>query len=154
MKSVNFFCLLLTTTPLCVRLNFKSSAPPGGLRLLLTFPIDRVAVRGFFFPRVLFPLFLERVSGDESEDCGERPWKLLPWVRVLCRGSGGWYVPPEEAGESGLGSGVLRGVGEVLWSSSVSPARRSIIQNRSSMLLSAGTSTTTQANISSTTSVA
>ena len=94
-----------------------------------------------FFSRVLPPrgLILAFVSGDESEDRGDR--RKLPCERVLCCSSGGAPLS-EEAGEGG--SGVLRGVGEVLWSSSVSPARRSIMWNRSSMLVSAGMSVAIQ----------
>ena len=152
-------CLLEMTAPLCVLLNFRdeegegvsSSLPPKKdlCSLLPTCPMDRVKDSGFF-SRVLPPLglILARVSGEESDDRGDS--RKLPWDRVLCWSSGG--APPplsEEAGEAG--SGVFRGVGEVLWSSRVSPASLSIMWNKSSMLESAGMSVGNKINTSSTT---
>ena len=122
------WCLWETTAPLWLRLNLRKLLSPR-------MPVERVAERGFFswllFARRLFTI-LERASGEESEDCGDSPGplKLLLLECDSCCSSG----------EFCEGSGVLRGVGEVLWSSKVSPARRSIMEKRFSMLFSAGMS--------------
>ena len=66
-------CLRVITTPLCVRLNFSAEFSFSGLRSPLYWPMERVGARGFL--RVLLalcrPVFLDRVSGDESEERGE-----------------------------------------------------------------------------------
>ena len=78
----------------------------------------------------------ERVSGEESDERGDS----LGARRFPPEGDSEWCCSGV-AGEAG--SGVLRGVGEVRWSSSVSEASRSIMEKSSSILLldfSGGTS--------------